>query len=279
MIKRDGHTHTEFCPHGSGDRAEAMVQKAIELGFTHYSFTEHAPAPGGFLDRVPESRREVVRTSHMLPQDTEAYLEEMWRLKERYGKQIHLSIGFEVDYLEGYESWTRAFLDKYGPWTDDGVLSVHYLCLDGIYHPIDSDLRYTADRLVPALGGYSAFCRAYYETVLSSVKADLGSRKPRRIGHMSLCRKYRKELEHAEEPGAGTGELIGECLDQIMARGFELDFNTAGLYKSLCNEFYPGETIAAEAARRGIPLVYGSDAHGAEQVGRAYETYVKRAAG
>ena len=94
---------------------------------------------------------------------------------------------------------------------------------------------------------------------------------------MSLCRKYRKELEHGEEPGAG--ELIGECLDQIRARGFELDFNTAGLYKSLCNEFYPGETIAAEAARRGIPLVYGSDAHSVEQVGRAYEAYVKRAAG
>ncbi|MFC2699470.1 MAG: histidinol-phosphatase, partial [Limosilactobacillus fermentum] len=35
-MKVDGHTHTELCPHGSGDHLEAMVERAIELGFTDY---------------------------------------------------------------------------------------------------------------------------------------------------------------------------------------------------------------------------------------------------
>jgi Histidinol phosphatase and related hydrolases of the PHP family len=28
----DGHTHTQFCPHGSGQDAELMIQRAIKLG-------------------------------------------------------------------------------------------------------------------------------------------------------------------------------------------------------------------------------------------------------
>ena len=48
QIRWDGHTHTEMCPHGSGDSTAAMVEKAIRLGFTDYSITEHAPLPTGF---------------------------------------------------------------------------------------------------------------------------------------------------------------------------------------------------------------------------------------
>lgn len=273
MLKRDGHTHTEFCPHGSGERAEAMVRRAIDLGFTHYSFTEHAPAPKDFLTRVPESQKSIIETSHIPYEKTEAYLGEMLRLKKLYGKQIHISVGFELDYLEGYENWTREFLNKYGQWTDDGILSVHYLYLDGIYHPIDSDFNYTSNCLLPALGGYDAFCSAYYRTVMSSVKADLGPWGPKRIGHMSLCRKYRKKLELTRESGTDVTALINECLKLIKTRSFELDFNTAGLYKPLCDEFYPGDIIFNEAIKQGVPFVFGSDAHSVEQVGRSYEVY------
>ena len=49
-MKVDGHTHTELCPHGSGDHLEAMVERAIELGFTDYWVTEHAPLPVNFSD-------------------------------------------------------------------------------------------------------------------------------------------------------------------------------------------------------------------------------------
>ncbi len=48
MLKQDGHSHTEFCPHGSGEDVELMIQKAIRLGFESYSITEHAPLPPAF---------------------------------------------------------------------------------------------------------------------------------------------------------------------------------------------------------------------------------------
>ena len=47
-MKMDGHTHTQLCAHGSGEKTEKMIEKAIRLGFTDYCITEHAPLPAGF---------------------------------------------------------------------------------------------------------------------------------------------------------------------------------------------------------------------------------------
>ncbi|MFD1901280.1 PHP domain-containing protein [Enterococcus termitis] len=50
-MKRDGHTHTEYCPHGNVEDTELLIQKAISLGFKEYSITEHAPLPKGIEKR------------------------------------------------------------------------------------------------------------------------------------------------------------------------------------------------------------------------------------
>lgn len=55
----DGHTHTELCPHGSGEATEKMIQRAIQLGFQRYCITEHAPLPPAFRDQY-EGRRPVI---------------------------------------------------------------------------------------------------------------------------------------------------------------------------------------------------------------------------
>ncbi|HHY21833.1 MAG TPA: PHP domain-containing protein, partial [Bacilli bacterium] len=54
MIFHDGHVHTPFCPHGSKDELEEYVLRAIELGLTGLTFTEHAPLPLSFEDPTPE---------------------------------------------------------------------------------------------------------------------------------------------------------------------------------------------------------------------------------
>ena len=274
-MKWDGHTHTEFCPHGSGDPAEAMIRRAIELGFTRYSITEHAPLPGQLSKLLPEGQRDVMKTSNMLEKDLDAYVNEVMRLKELYKDQIQIWAGFEFDYIEGTEAWYRAFLKEYGPWMDDGVLSVHYIKMDGFLHPLDSSRDYVVQKLIPSAGGFAAYCRAYYQTVLDSVHADLGPYGPRRIGHMSLCRKYQLAEEmKAEAAGAATSEPLAlECLTAIRSRGYALDFNTAGLSKPLCRQFYPGESLARQALQLHIPLVFGSDSHGIEDVGRNYNVY------
>jgi histidinol-phosphatase (PHP family) len=52
-MKVDGHTHTHFYPHGSGEEKAKFIEKAIELGFERYVLTEHAPLPRSFCDALP----------------------------------------------------------------------------------------------------------------------------------------------------------------------------------------------------------------------------------
>ncbi|WP_124727412.1 PHP domain-containing protein [Staphylospora marina] len=42
-MKTDGHTHTHYCPHGSGEETAKYIERAIELGFEIYVLTEHPP--------------------------------------------------------------------------------------------------------------------------------------------------------------------------------------------------------------------------------------------
>lgn len=72
-MKREGHTHTEFCPHGSGEDVELFIIKAIELGFTEYSITEHNPLPTRFINQA-SGAKEALLTGGIHIQDVEPYL-------------------------------------------------------------------------------------------------------------------------------------------------------------------------------------------------------------
>ena len=64
QMKMDGHTHTQLCAHGSGEKTEKMIEKAIRLGFTDYCITEHAPLPAGF-ETSYEGPREGYETASL----------------------------------------------------------------------------------------------------------------------------------------------------------------------------------------------------------------------
>ena len=52
---KDGHIHTPYCPHGTDDKFEQYVEKAIKVGLDEISFTEHFPLPKGFTDPAPNN--------------------------------------------------------------------------------------------------------------------------------------------------------------------------------------------------------------------------------
>ncbi|RKJ34034.1 histidinol-phosphatase HisJ, partial [Butyricicoccus sp. 1XD8-22] len=96
-MKRDGHIHSPFCPHGTEDTFEQYIEKAIESGFTQITFTEHAPLPTNFKDPTPD------KDSGMNPKHLKPYIEKLTELKEVYSKDISIHIGLEIDYIVGYE--------------------------------------------------------------------------------------------------------------------------------------------------------------------------------
>ncbi|MFS1517600.1 histidinol-phosphatase HisJ [Bacillus sp. SCS-151] len=258
-MKSDGHVHTPYCPHGTDHSIEQYINRALSLNLSEISFTEHAPLPVGFEDPTPQ------QDSAMKPSQLEEYIATISTLKEKYKSEIKINIGLEVDYIQGFESETKEFLNTYGAVLDDSILSVHFLLNNGAYHCIDysPEMFHT---IIQKIGSIEKVYQQYYETVYQSVIADLGEHKPKRIGHITLVKKFQKKF-----PCKLTfSDEIVELLSMVKKEKMQLDYNGAGVNKPLCKEAYPSDWIILEAIKQGIPLVYGSDAHSVNDLGQGY---------
>lgn len=259
-MKKDGHIHTPFCPHGSMDKFEQYVEKAIAQNFTSITFTEHAPLPSSFTDPTPD------QDSGMDPALLQPYFEELGSLKKLYKDKIGINIGLEVDYIVGFELETCQFLNEVGPILDDAILSVHFLKLKDTYSCID----YSADvylAFAKQIGSIEAMYDLYYETVRQSINVDLGPFKPKRIGHPTLIHKF--QLAHQKQ--IDDSEQIKQLLQSMKGAGYELDVNSAGLSKPLCKEPYPPIPFIKYAQSIELPVVYGSDAHTVKDLHQHYD--------
>ncbi|MEH7239215.1 histidinol-phosphatase HisJ [Bacillus sp. JJ1562] len=265
-MKADGHVHTPFCPHGTKDTFEDYIARALQLGFDEISFTEHAPLPSRFVDPTPQ------KDSGMNANELEHYFTVLSELQKKFASDIKINIGLEVDYIEGYEEDTKAFLNEYGRYLNDSILSVHFLKNRNQFYCLD----YSPDTFATMIREYSsieAVYEAYYDTLLSSVTSDLGQYKPKRIGHMTLVHKFQKKFPTSKN----FYEKISKILDRIAEQGLSLDYNGAGINKPLCLEVYPPEQIIREAIKRKIPLVYGSDAHSRKDLNQGFDDLYKNA--
>jgi histidinol-phosphatase (PHP family) len=258
-MKRDGHIHTPFCPHGTDDSLDQYIEKAIVSGFTDISFTEHAPLPSSFTDPTP------LKDSGMRLEELYLYIDAITKAKDAYQKDIRIRIGFEVDFITGFEGETRAFLDEVGPLLDDAILSVHFLKIGEEYHCMDYSKEVFA-AIAEKAGSVQAVYDLYYEAVEASIAADLGIYKPKRIGHPTLVHKF--QLAHGES--IDDSRRIKRILGKISEAGYEIDLNSAGFSKPDCLEPYPPMRYIAQAKKLGIPLVFGSDAHSAKGLHNHY---------
>lgn len=247
---RDAHIHTPFCPHGTSDSFEDYIEKAINSGYTDITFTEHAPLPDGFIDPTP------LKDSGMKKEDVLPYIEQLQKLKLKYAEQIRIRIGFEVDFIIGFEDQTTAWLNKYGPLIDDAILSVHFLLHNNQYVCIDySDEVFM--NFSKQIGSVQQVYDLYYDTVKSSILMNLGDFKPKRIGHPTLVHKF--QLVH-QQPIDDSAEI--EAIIHLLAQyHLELDANSAGYAKRFCKEPYPPLPYLSLAKSLNIPIIFGSDAH------------------
>ncbi len=271
-MKKEGHSHTEFCPHGSGEDTELFILEAIKQNFDEYSITEHAPLPKEFLHKAAGAQY-AIDTAGIKLSEIEPYLKKMNDLKKKYADQIHINVGFEVDFLPEYQQWTSDFLNEYGKYMDDSILSVHFLKGNGGDRAIDYSGQDYDEGIVSYYGSFQYAQEIYLQTVIDSVEADLGKYKPKRIGHITLCQKFQKYFDTDTSISQNSYLLIDFLLKKMSEKQYELDCNMAGLYKELCGVSYPPRDIVAKAQHLGIPIVYGSDSHKSNEVGRGYEQY------
>lgn len=83
------------------------------------------------------------------------------------------------------------------------------------------------------------------------------------IGHADLCKKF------CFYPREDCGALYARFLAAAKERDVAMEINTAGLRKD-CRELYPGPRLLELAAKAGVPITFGSDAHAPEEVGMSF---------
>lgn len=263
---RDGHVHTPFCPHGSTDSLDAYVEQALARGIRTLTFTEHAPLPERFIDPTPD--KDSAMALDLLPR----YIEEVGQLKRDHAEKLDIRVGLEIDYLPGYADETIALLEPYHSFLDETILSQHFLQVDGELLPIDFSPE-TFDTLVSRVGSFEEVLRRYYEALETGLQFPWERLNVARIGHIDLPIKYQTNYSWER---VNVKDAESRLLRMIASRGFGLDFNTAGLRKVACGQPY-AIAVAAEAIQLGIPLVLGSDAHVAADVGADFKNLQKKA--
>src|SRR5690606_12565629 len=123
----------------------------------------------------------------------------------------------EVDYIVGYESETREFLNKIGPLLDDAILSVHFLNWQNTYCCIDFSEEVFLD-FSTKVGSVKDVYHLYYDTVQQSIEADLGPYKPKRIAHPTLIHKF--QLAHGQT--IEDDQRVKEILKLMKEKNYEL---------------------------------------------------------
>ena len=153
------HTHSTFCD--GQNTPEEIVSAAINKGFSSIGFSGHG------------------HTSFDLRycmKDTEGYITEIERLKEKYGGKIKILLGTEEDIFAPVNRKRYDYI----------ISSSHYYCVDGRYYPIDSSYDYFEACL--ELFDYNAVKMA--EVYYGSFYDYILKRRPDIIGHFDLITKF-----------------------------------------------------------------------------------------
>jgi histidinol-phosphatase (PHP family) len=186
-----------------------------------------------------------------------AFVDEVLVEKERAESLggLRVLLGAEVEYLPGYEDWTREQIAK---WPFDYlVLSIHFLEAQGEFVAFDLSSRHWG-KAVARLGGEVPMYLRYYDHMLDALTWGVGDV----LGHFDLIKIHRQgPVEHPE-----IDAKIELILERCAALGMVLDLNARGLDKP-CGEVYPSLAILRRALRAGVDLVTGDDSHSPGGVG------------
>ena len=260
----DGHTHSHFCPHGSREPLQGYLDRAVELGLRRLAVTEHIPAPTGFVDPIGANE------CYGPISDLGPYLDECERLREAYADRLELLIGLEIDWLgDAQGGWHEPLLDLLATvWHrldhEATLLSLHFLGDTAVDGTPELSMRIAPGQ--PPDAYHLAYYAALQRAIGASWQRGGLDLRPRRIGHLTLPRKFQKALPLREPERVAEAELA--TLELIAAEGLQLDVNAAGLDKPDCGEIYVPEPLLGRAIELGVELVFGSDAHAPRGVGK-----------
>ncbi len=242
-VKADFHMHSNF----SGDSEalmEEMVQKALSLGLTHICITEHYDPDYVYLPGK----------EGMFELNTDSYLYELLKLREKYKGKISVGFGVEL----GLQPHLKRPLAIYSKAYDfDFIIGSSHICNHkDPYYPAFFENRSEDDAH-----------REYFESVLECVKTlpyfDV-------YGHLDYVVRYgpSKDLQYSY---AKHSDILDDILRALIENEKGIELNT-GAFRSGLSQPNPSADIIRRYRELGGEIItVGSDAHTASQIASDFD--------
>jgi histidinol-phosphatase (PHP family) len=243
-LPADYHLHTPFCRHAVGEPTE-YAARALELGFAEIGFSDHAPMP---QDEFDDWR--------MTAGELDTYVAGVRQAKCAH-PGLDIKLGLEIDFFPNHVGWVLDLAARH-PW-DYLIGSVHYVSDSwALDDPRQLSEWYRQDPW--------EVWEAYFERLTLAAESGLFDI----IGHADLCKKFRIC------PSRDCTPLFERFLSEARKHDTAVELNTAGLRKD-CREIYPGAHFLSLAAKAGVAITFGSDAHSPHEVGLGFAEAIQLA--
>ena len=243
-------TKINFHMHSTGSDGklspEELVQRSIEAGLDYICFTDHYIRPA---DISPWTKGFF----------SKKYLRQIKSVQKKYKRKIDISFGMEVDWIEGFEKWTKKEISKFNP---DYVLgSIHLLFTKkGEIFGVNFDEPNFAKKL-KEFGGSKKLIQEYFRQLNMMIDSGLFDC----IAHLDVIKTFNEKSKYFSTKDKDYKKLVLETLDNIKKHNMCIEINTSGwTYK--CKESFPSLWILKQARKRNIPITIGTDCHFLRQI-------------
>ncbi len=241
------HSHSHHCD--GKESMEEYVKAAIEKKFKAFGFSAHSPLP-------------FPNEWSLTPEAFKNYVQEARQLIEKYGNEIDLYLGLEIDYIPGHSEDFAGFM-KNTP-LDYCIGSIHLVrhtesgkiwFIDG---PIEGYINGVNEIFE---GDYRAAVTAFYRQTIDMVNTQ----KPDVVGHIDKVKMHNKQRWFSTSE-KWYQDLIDETLETVAESGSIVELNTRGVYSNKTDEYFPSTDIVKKCFDLKIPMMVNTDAHHPSQL-------------
>lgn len=243
MILADYHLHSSFSGDGKTPMEE-MIKQGIKLGLTHMCFTEHNDYDYFDQDGNPDTSFEV---------NTDSYLYELLKLREKYAGQITVNFGIELGLQPHLMRKNSIYAKNY---EFDFIIASSHIC-NGIdpYYP----------RFFEGRSEEEAY-REYFASIIENIRKFSNFDV---YGHLDYVVRYgpNKDREYTYEK---YKDQLDTILELLIDKGKGIEINTSAVKHEL-KQLHPSMDILKRYRELGGEIItVGSDAHDAAHITQAF---------
>lgn len=234
------HSHTQFCDGRAS--MEDFAREVVAQGFSHYGFSPHSPIP-------------IESTCNMLKIDVPIFLNEVNRIKEKYGDKATFYASMEIDYLG--EDWGPAHLYFQELPLDYRIGSVHFIpSQKGKMIDVDGSYENFAAKMERHFKGD---IRYVVETFYHQSIAMVNARGFDLIGHFDKISDNASHYSPGIEDEPWYQLLVSDLINAIIANKLTVEINTKAWENH--HRFFPHPRYWQRLIEAQVPIIINSDAH------------------